>query len=127
MENKINVIFDEFIEQTITYGISHERYENGTRYEKFVQVKEWKSKFGYTFSVYSNDHLIDGKRHFHFDNSNSKIFSKIDFEGNILEEKGGNSIPSNIKKELVYFLKKDGSKKMLNDMWDKLNPPTEKK
>jgi hypothetical protein len=35
-------------------------------YLELEKVKEWKSRFGYQFHIYSNDHCLDNKPHFHF-------------------------------------------------------------
>lgn len=71
MEFTIDEIFDDFLLQRTK--LSYEEIESGKkRIERFVQIKEWKSKYGYKFQAYSNDHLIDGKKHFHFDNINAK-------------------------------------------------------
>ncbi len=124
MEVLINLekYFDDLLFQTQRGKVSHEQLERGIRYEQFEQVKEWKSKYGYKFNIYSNDHLIDGKKHFHFDNHQEKVVCKIDFDGNLLENKGSKDIPSNIMKELLYFLNKDFIKETLHKMWNDKNP-----
>lgn len=119
--DRLNQIFDDILTQTIAYGFTHEQLDAGRRRDGLEQVKEWKLKYGYKFSVYSNDHLIDGKRHFHFDNAANDIRCKFDFEGNILESSGRNEIPANVLKDLRYFLNK-GARRSLDEMWERLNP-----
>jgi hypothetical protein len=120
-ETRIDRIFDDLLYQT-SKGATHSMLDRGIRYESFVQVKEWKARFGYRFSVYPNDHLIDGKKHFHLDNSEANVHCKLDFEGNVLEQKGKNSIPANVLKDLKYFLSKSENVNELNTMWARLNP-----
>lgn len=122
-ENKrLEFMFDSLLFQTVKGKLSHNDIENGKRYDEFKQVKGWELKYGYKFNIYSNDHLIDGKKHFHFDNKAENIFCKFDFDGNILESNGKNPIPSNILKDLQYFIKKPSTSNLLNEMWDHLNP-----
>ena len=120
--NIIERLFDDLLFQSIRGKVTHEQIEKGIRYDAFEQVKEWHLKYGYKFSIYGNDHFIDGKAHFHFDNISSEIFCKIDFDGNILEEKGKNTIPKNVYNELLYFLSKDHNKSILKGMWNNRNP-----
>ncbi len=117
----IELIFDDLLTQIIKGNLTHEEIEKGIRYEEFQQVSEWKLKYGYKFNVYSNDHLINGKKHFHFDNKSENVFTKFDFKGNLLETKG-KPIPSNIMKELIYFLKKESTQINLHKLWDEQNP-----
>lgn len=117
----IDLIFDDLLTQIIKGNLTHEEIENGIRYEEFQQLSEWKLKYGYKFNVYSNDHLIDGKKHFHFDNKSDKVFAKFDFKGTLLELKG-KPIPSNIMKELIYFVKKESTQINLHKLWDEQNP-----
>jgi hypothetical protein len=123
MENieELDLIFDELLHQIIRGKVTHENLEKGIRYEEFQQVSEWESRYGYKFSIYPNDHLIDGKMHFHFDNKEANVHCKLDFEGNVLVKKG-KSIPSRILKELRYFLSKESTKQNLVAFWLRLNP-----
>lgn len=116
----LNLIFDDLLIQTIKYGLSHEELEKGRRVGEFEQVSEWKLRYGYKFNIYGNDHFIDGKPHFHFDNRETGVFSKIDFEGNVLECSG--SVPSKILKELVYFLRQEPIRAKIRDKWNEKNP-----
>ncbi|GAA4334245.1 hypothetical protein [Flaviaesturariibacter amylovorans] len=118
---RIELMFDSLLFQ-ISKGLTHEKLEQGYRWDSFQQVGQWKLRFGFKFNVYSNDHLIDGKPHFHFDHPGDGIFCKVDFDGNVLESKGGKSVPDKVLKELDYFLYKQGGKVLLNDLWVRLNP-----
>lgn len=113
--------FDGFLHQMVK-GVSHEAYERGARYWEFEQVKEWKSKYGYRFSIYGNDHLIDGKPHFHFDNQQNEVSCKLGFDGELFECKGKNTIPANVLKELRYFLGKEKIQSTLVEFWNAKNP-----
>jgi hypothetical protein len=119
--NELDWWFDDLLIQVIRGNLSHEAIENGRRIEMFRQVKDWKALYGYKFNIYSNDHLIDGKKHFHFDNNAADVHSKLDFEGNVLEETS-KPIPANILKELLYFMNNSGIKEKLHAMWDEQNP-----
>ncbi len=116
----LNQIFDDLLIQTIKYGLSHEQLEKGVRFDEFEQVAQWKQKFGYKFNIYGKDHFIDGKPHFHFDNQEEGVFSKIDFEGNVKESSG--VVPAKILKELSYFLRQEPIRKKIRDMWNEKNP-----
>ncbi|MFT6922036.1 MAG: hypothetical protein ACJA1C_001034 [Crocinitomicaceae bacterium] len=117
----IEEFFDSFLHQMLK-GLSHESYEKGTRYMEFEQVKEWKSKYGYRFSIYGNDHFIDGKPHFHFDHKEKGIACKVGFDGEVFECQGKESIPSKVLKELKYYLSKESHRSILKKMWNDKNP-----
>ena len=122
VENFLERYFDDLLFQTHRGNLTHAQLDAGRRYDQFVQVKEWKSKYGYRFSIYSNDHFINGKAHFHFDNVSENMYSKFDFEGSLLEFKGSKSMPKKVLDDLKYFLKKDGVQKALIEYWNKCNP-----
>ncbi len=121
-ENFIDKVFDDILFQTHRGRLTYEQLDSGRRFEQFEQVKEWKSKYGYKFNIYGNDHLIDGKPHFHFDNAGQKISTKMDFSGNVLEHKGKNSIPKKVLEDLNYFLQKESTKIKLISLWNSKNP-----
>jgi len=118
---KLNIEFDRLLVQTQRFKLTHEQIDAGRWVEMFEQVKEWKGYYGFRFNIYGNEHLIDGKEHFHFDNKAENIHCKIDFEGNILIYASKKEVPANILKDLKYFLD-DDIKKVLKTMWDRLNP-----
>jgi hypothetical protein len=114
--------FDDLLFQTQRGRVTHEQLESGIRYDQFEQFKEWRSLYGYRFNIYSNEHFINGEKHFHFDNKEEGVFCKIDFQGNVIENKGSKNIPANILKELLYFLTKESVNKRLHKIWDDKNP-----
>lgn len=118
---KLERQFDEILFQ-ISKGVSQEDYNNGIRWSGFERVKEWQSRNGFTFNIYSNDHFINGQPHFHFDNKAKGIASKISFSGEIFEEKGKQNIPKNIYKDLKLFLKSEITRSILVEMWNSKNP-----
>lgn len=75
--------FDELKFQ-LEKGLTIESYSSGTRYLELEKVKEWKSKFGYVFNIYGNEHFINNKPHFHFDNNEEGVSCKISFDGEML-------------------------------------------
>lgn len=113
--------FDGLLFQTQRGKVTHAQLERGVRYEQFEQFKEWKSLYGYKFNIYSNEHFINGEKHFHFDNKQENIFCKIDFEGGVLESNGKKDIPGNVLKELQYFLRKESIKNLLHKIWNDKN------
>jgi Domain of unknown function (DUF4160) len=120
--NRVEILFDSLLFQTQRGGVTHEQLERGIRYDQFEQVKPWQLRYGYKFNVYGNDHLIDGKPHFHFDNREENVSCKVDFNGNILESNGKNSMSPKIMKELLYFLSKEANKNRIIEMWNEKNP-----
>jgi hypothetical protein len=114
--------FDDCLVQIITFQIPYDDWKKGRRVEQFEQVSEWKAQFGYKFNIYGNDHLQDGKKHFHFENKAGDVNCKLDFEGNILEHIGKNPIPKNIYKILLKFLSSHYIKERLEEIWDDKNP-----
>lgn len=119
--SSIDRSFDELLRDVILKRQTHEQIEYEAAHTQYQKFKEWNSRFGYKFNIYSNDHLISGKPHFHFDNQEKGIKAKIDFDGNILSI-GPKPIPSNIYKELKYFLAKNYVQKILIENWMNKNP-----
>lgn len=103
-------------------GVTIENYEDGIRYIGLEKVKEWKSKFGYVFNIYGNDHFIDNKPHFHFDNKEKGVSCKMSFDGEIFESKGRNQIDKKALKELRYFLTMDNTQDIIVAKWNEKNP-----
>jgi len=72
IEERLNEGLDYILNQ-LSHGNTIEGLKRGSFWMGFEQLKEWKLKFGYQFQVYSNDHLIDNKPHFHIVNQSEKI------------------------------------------------------
>ncbi|MFT5749926.1 MAG: hypothetical protein ACI93S_001199 [Ancylomarina sp.] len=121
---KIEIMFDTLLIQTVKRDISYEEYveldANGEFYGEFEQLNSWKQQFGYTFHIYT-DHLINDKQHFHLDNKEKNIHLKLDFEGNILEDKGNKRIDQKVHKVLKKFLLQPNVIIEWNKMWNKNN------
>lgn len=120
-ENLLEIRFDEILFQK-SKGIKQESINNNYFYSEFEILKEWKSKFGYKFNIYGNDHFIDNKPHFHFDNKQDNLYCKISFDGEIFEIKNNKKLPKNIYKELKYFLSNMENQIILKEMWNDKNP-----
>ncbi|MEZ4778585.1 MAG: hypothetical protein R2786_04310 [Flavobacteriaceae bacterium] len=119
--NQLDQLFDE-LQYQFSKGISIENYESGTRWIELEKVKEWKSRFGYQLNIYSNDHFIDNKPHFHFDNISKEISCKISFDGEIFESSGKKEIDRKTLKELTYFLSRTNIQNTLIAKWNEKNP-----
>lgn len=121
---KLNLMFDGLLVQTIKRQISYDEFieinAKDEFYGEFEQLCSWRQQFGYKFSIY-NDHLIDDQKHFHFDNSEKNIHLKMDFAGNILEDNGKNRIDKKVHKILKKFLKQQSVKEEWNLLWNKNN------
>lgn len=120
-EEKLNESFDEIIHQ-LTKGNTIEGLKAGQLYMEFHQVKEWKSKYGYQFHVYSNDHPLDKKPHFHILKESESIDCRIFFDGSIYDCKGQNKLEKKVKEALDYFLENDSNIKILINLWNNKNP-----
>lgn len=125
--SKLNIMFDGLLIQTLKRNISYEEFvqinSNDEFYGEFEQLSSWNQQFGYKFSVY-NDHLIEEKKHFHFDNDEKKVHLKMDFDGNILEDNGKNRIDKRVHKILKQFLRQQSVKEEWNHLWNKNNNKT---
>ncbi len=119
--DKLDRKFDDLLYQ-IYKGNTHEKLEKGVRYIELEKIKEWKSKFGFSFNIYSNEHFIDNQPHFHFDNKEKGIKCKIGFNGKIFECKGSKRISNKILKELKYFLIEPNTIQLLKKIWNLKNP-----
>lgn len=119
--NDLNRSFDELRFQ-FDKGLTIENHKNGIRYFGLEKVKEWKSRFGYVFNIYGNDHFIDGKPHFHFDNKEKGVFCKMSFDGEVFENKGKNDINKKVSKELKYFLSLEKTQELITSKWNEKNP-----
>lgn len=121
MPNSLDLRFDDLLLQTQKYKLSHEEIIAGRRIDEFQQLNSWRLKYGYKLNIYSNDHLINGKPHFHFDNDEKNVHCKMSFDGDILNSTA-NSIPPNVFKDLLFFLKIQEHSKTIRMMWNEKNP-----
>lgn len=121
LEEKLNISFDYIIHQ-LTKGNTIEGLKAGTIYMEFHQVKEWKSKYGYQFHVYSNDHLIDKKPHFHILKKSENIDCRFFFDGSFYDCKGQNKLEKKVVDALGYFLETKTIVTMLISLWNNKNP-----
>lgn len=125
-EEKLNLMFDCLLIQTVQRGITYEEFfkidSGDVFFGEFQQLSSWNQKYGYKFSVY-NDHLINNKKHFHLDNNEKNVHLKLDFDGNILESIG--EIDKKVHKVLKNFLQQESVYKELNQLWGKNNSTNE--
>ena len=119
--DKLNQSFDDIVHQ-LTKGNTIEGLKAGQLYMEFHQVKEWKSKYGYQFHVYSNDHLIDKKPHFHILKESESIDCRFFFDGSIYDCKGHNKLEKKVVDALEYFLENSSNVAMLISIWNDKNP-----
>lgn len=116
----LKIKFDSLLFQ-IEKGNTIENIEKGITYIGLEKVKEWKSRFGYEFNIYSNDHPIEKEPHFHLDNKTEGVSCKLSFSGKVFSCKN-KGIPKKITKELKYFLDKEEVKEILKNKWNYMNP-----
>lgn len=123
--DKLDLMFDSLLVQTVKIDISYEEYEvinsNEEFYGEFQQLNSWNQQYGYKFNVYT-DHLIKDKKHFHFENKEKDVHLKLDFEGNILEKVGKNDIDRKVHKLLKKFLQQPSVMEQWNKIYNKNNP-----
>ena len=120
-EDSLNQIFDGIIHQ-LTKGNTIERLKKGIKYSEFHQFKEWKSKYGYQFHVYSNDHLIDSKPHFHILKKSENIDCRFLFNGQIYDCKGKRKPDKKVLDALKYLLEDRSNLASLILLWNNKNP-----
>jgi hypothetical protein len=120
IENRLNQSFDSIIFQ-LSKGNTIEGIKRGSLYMEFEKVKEWKSRFGYQFHIYSNDHFIDNKPHFHFIKSSDEIECRVFFDGTVYDYKGKGRLDKKAKEALDYFLSGEYIQKSLVEFWNSKN------
>ncbi len=120
-EEILNQSFDYIIHQ-LTKGNTIEGLKNGQRIIELHQVREWKSKYGYQFHVYSNDHLIDKKPHFHIVKNSDNIDCRFFFDGSVYDCKGQNKLEKKVLEALEYFLESSSNFEILINLWNNKNP-----
>lgn len=119
-EEKLNQSFDFIIHQ-LTKGNTIEGLKKGQIYEELHQVKEWKSKYGYQFHVYSNDHLIDKKPHFHIVKISDNINCRFFFDGSLYDCKGQKKVENKVMEAIKYFLEDKSNLTRLISLWNNKN------
>jgi hypothetical protein len=119
--DRLNQSLDDIIHQ-LAKGNTIEGLKKGRTYLELHQVKEWKSKYGYQFHVYSNDHLIDKKPHFHILKESENIDCRFFFDGSVFDCKGQNKLEKKVLEALEYFLENSSNVTMLISLWNNKNP-----
>ena len=119
--DKLNQSLDDIIHQ-LAKGNTIEGLKKGKKYIELHQVKEWKSKYGYQFHVYSNDHLIDKKPHFHILKESESIDCRFFFDGSIFDCKGQNKLEKKVFEAVEFFLESSFNVAILISLWNNKNP-----
>jgi hypothetical protein len=118
---KLDESFDLIIHQ-LTKGNTIDGLKNNRLYLELEKVKEWESKYGYQFHIYSNDHPIDKKPHFHLIKKADDLECRIFFDGEIHDFKGRGRLDKNAKDALKYFLENPRNQEILKLNWNHKNP-----
>ena len=121
LETQLNEAFDWIIHQ-LAKGNTIQGLENNRCYFEFEQVKEWKSKYGFQFQIYSNDHLIEKKPHFHLVKKSANIDCRLFFDGEVVDCKGNLQLDRRTKDAIVYFLSIAKNQNLLIELWNNKNP-----
>lgn len=121
IENKLNQGLDEILFQ-LSKGNTIEGLKKNRLWMGFDRIKEWKSRFGYQFHIYSNDHLIDKKPHFHIVKTSDGIDCRLFFDGTIYDCNGTQKLKKKVIEALEYFLSEADQQKRLIEFWNKKNP-----
>ncbi len=120
-ENKLNQGLDYILDQ-LSHGNTIEGLKNGRVWMGFEQVKEWKSKFGFQFQIYSHDHFIENKPHFHIVKKSDGIDCRLFFDGEIFDCKGNIALDKKIREAITYFVSDPKRQEILREFWNKKNP-----
>jgi len=118
---QLDEYFDWIINQ-LTKGNTIDNLRKDRIYSEFEQVKEWKSKYGFQFQIYPNDHFIDNKPHFHLVKKSDNIDCRIFFDGTIYDCKGKGYLDKRTKDALDYFLSNITTLERLKKLWNIKNP-----
>lgn len=121
LEKQLGEGLDWIIHQ-LTKGNTIKGLKNNKIYFEFEQVKEWKLKYGFQFQIYSNDHFIDNKPHFHLVKKSSDIDCRIFFDGTIYDCKGKGQLDRRAKEAIDYFLENPENQDILKKLWNNKNP-----
>ncbi len=119
---------EEYLEKTLdemffqlSKGLTIDRLKNGIRWYGLEQVKEWKNRMGYKLHIYSNDHFINNKAHFHIVKEAESVDCKFDFQGNLLAC-ADNEAGRKLIDAIVYFCEQPSNYKRLIQIWNTKNP-----
>ncbi len=121
LELQLDESFD-WIYHQLTKGNTINGLRDNLIYLEFEQVKEWKSKYGFQFQIYSNDHFIDNKPHFHLIKKSENIDCRLFFSGEIFDCKGNSKLDKKIKDAVEYFLSLEVNQNRLIGLWNIKNP-----
>jgi hypothetical protein len=121
MSTELEIGFDELL-YDLSKGHTIEKMKKGLKRFEFEQVKEWKNRFGYSFQIFSNDHFIDNKPHFHLIKNKGEINCKFFFDATLIICKGNKSIDKKTHEALLYFISKPLYQDYLKNLWNKNNP-----
>lgn len=121
LENKLNQGLDYILDQ-LAHGNTIEGLKKNRVWMGFEQVKEWKSKFGFQFQVYSNDHYIDNKPHFHIVKKSERVDCRLFFDGEIYDCKGDTSLDKKTREAIIHFLSDPKRQVLLKEYWNNKNP-----
>ncbi|MBL1281448.1 MAG: hypothetical protein COA33_014315 [Fluviicola sp.] len=116
---------DEFLDSILfqlSKGNSIESLRKGREYVELEQFKEWRNRFGYQFHVYSNDHLIDSKPHFHVRKTSKRIDCRFFFDGSFIDCKGKGKLEKRVASALKYMCSFDKNVENLKILWNSKNP-----
>lgn len=105
----------------LSKGLTIEKLNKGIRWSGFEQVKEWKNRMGYKLHIYSNDHFIDHKAHFHIVKESESIDCKFDFKGNLLGC-AKNEVGRKLIDAIIYFCEHPNNYNRLVQIWNIKNP-----
>ena len=124
MENKLLNLDEsfDFIIHQLQRGNTVEEMKNNTFYSEFEKVKEWQSKYGYEFYIYSNNHPINKKPQFHLIKKSINLECRIFFNGEIHDYKGTRRLEKKTKEALDYFLERERNQEILKNTWNHKNP-----
>jgi hypothetical protein len=116
----LEMSLDEILFQ-LSKGLTIEQLKKGKRWFGFEQVKEWKNRMGYKLHIYSNDHFINNKAHFHIVKEAESVDCKFDFKGNLLGCVE-NEVGRKLIDAIVYFCEHPINYKRLVQTWNAKNP-----
>lgn len=120
-ENQLNRGLDYVLDQ-LSHGNTIEGLKKGVVWMGFEQVKEWNWKFGYQFQIYSNDHFIKDKPHFHIVKQSEGIDCRLFFDGKIFDCKGNAVLNRKVRDAIAYFVSEKKTQDTLKELWNRSNP-----